>query len=111
MVRIRLKRIGRKHAPFYRIVAINGHSRREGSPLEELGYYNPMKKAVKLNLARVKELIAQGASPSERVAWLLTKLKDDYAGEAIQLELTKPEKLSRKAAEKAKSVKEEAQSA
>ncbi len=49
MVKIRLKRLGYKKNPTYRIVVIDSRSKREGAPIEELGYYNPKTKEMKLN--------------------------------------------------------------
>lgn len=101
MVRIRLKRLGRKHRPFYRIVVIDIRARREGAPLAELGYYNPISKQLKLDKQAALAWIAKGAQPSERVQWLLNKA--DESGQEITLQLVKKERLSRKAVEKAKS--------
>jgi small subunit ribosomal protein S16 len=100
MVRIRLKRLGRKHRPFYRVVVIDIRARREGAPLEELGYYDPISKHLKLDKQAALAWIAKGAQPSERVQWLLDKA--DESGQEIVLQLVKKERLSRKAAEKAK---------
>jgi small subunit ribosomal protein S16 len=100
MVRIRLKRLGRKHRPFYRIVAIDNHARRQGAPLEELGYYNPMSKILKLDKAAAQAWIAKGAQPSERVIWLLEKAND--TNEEMVLQINKKATVSRKASEKAK---------
>jgi small subunit ribosomal protein S16 len=76
-VRIRMTRIGRKHRPYYRIVAIDGRQPREGRYLEELGSYDPMIKntdeRVKLNPDRVKHWLSKGASASEKVTVLLNK--------------------------------------
>jgi small subunit ribosomal protein S16 len=100
MVRIRLKRLGRKHRPFYRIVVIDIRARREGAPLEELGYYNPISKQLKLDKKAALEWIVKGAQPSERALWLINKA--DESGAEIVLQLAKKQVLSRKAAEKAK---------
>ncbi len=83
MVRIRLKRLGRKKSPFYRIVVMNKRDRRNGRPIEELGYYNPMSKELKLNKAAMNAWIAKGAQPSETVAYLATLAPED--GSLIQL--------------------------
>lgn len=100
MVRIRLKRLGRKHSPFYRIVVTDIRNRREGAPLMELGYYNPMTKQLKLNKQAALEWISKGAQPTERALWLINKA--DESGQEIVLQLVKKEQLSKKAAEKAK---------
>ena len=73
MVKIRLKRVGQKKAPHYRIVATDSRARRDGAPIEELGYYNPRSKELKLNQEAVKKWINNGAQPSETVANLLRK--------------------------------------
>src|ERR1051326_8921355 len=76
-VRIRMKMLGRKHRPYFRIVAIDSRQPRDGRVLEELGSYDPMVKntdeRVKLKPDRVKYWISVGAMPSERVAVLLKK--------------------------------------
>lgn len=108
MVRIRLKRLGRKHSPFYRIVVTDIRNRREGAPLMELGYYNPMSKQLKLDKQAALDWISKGAQPSERVQWLINKADD--SGQEIILQLVKKEKLSKKAAEKAKASQEAAAS-
>ena len=50
MLKIRLKRLGAKKAPTYRIIVINSTTKREGKPIEELGHYNPKTKEMKLNI-------------------------------------------------------------
>jgi small subunit ribosomal protein S16 len=100
MVRIRLKRLGRKHRPFYRIVVIDIRARRQGAPLEELGYYNPISKQLKLDKQKALAWVAQGAQPSERALWLIEKA--DENGQEVVVQIAKKETLSRKAAEKAK---------
>ncbi|HEY9785639.1 MAG TPA: 30S ribosomal protein S16 [Candidatus Obscuribacterales bacterium] len=73
MVKIRLKRVGAKKAPHYRIVAVDSRSRRDGMPIEELGYYNPRSKDLKLNKEAVEKWMKNGAQPSDTVANLLRK--------------------------------------
>src|SRR5213080_2708179 len=76
-VRIRMKSLGRKHRPYFRIVAIDHKQPRDGRIIEELGSYDPMVKntdeRVRLKPDRVKYWIGVGALPSERVAMLLKK--------------------------------------
>lgn len=72
-VAIRFTRGGRRKAPFYRIIAIDSRDRREGRPLEFLGYYNPMTKETNLNAPAIKKWIGHGAQPSETVGNLLKK--------------------------------------
>lgn len=73
MVKIRLKRVGAKKAPYYRIVATDSRSRRDGKPIEELGYYNPRSKELQLNQEAVEKWMKNGAQPSDTVASLLKK--------------------------------------
>lgn len=105
MVRIRLKRLGRKHRPFYRIVVTDIRNRREGAPLTELGYYNPISKQLKLDKVAALAWIGKGAQPSEAVQRLINKAPE--SGELIVLEKAQKERLSRKAAEKVKSAEAE----
>ena len=76
-VRIRMKMLGRKHRPYFRIVAIDSRQPRNGRVLEELGSYDPMVKntdeRVRLNPDRIKYWMSKGALPSEKVAVLLKK--------------------------------------
>ena len=69
-VKIRMKRIGAKNTPIYRIVVADGRSPRDGKFIEELGTYWPQKKSdkVKLNLDRAQYWIGKGAQPSDTVA-------------------------------------------
>jgi small subunit ribosomal protein S16 len=74
---IRLQRFGRKNRPFYRISALDRRTRRDGAPVEELGWYNPVEKdpakQIQLNEERVKYWISKGAQPSETVRDMLAK--------------------------------------
>ncbi len=74
-VKIRLKRMGAKKAPFYRIVVADSRSPRDGRFIEEIGYYNPMTepKEVKIDGEKAKDWIAKGAQPTDTVKALLTK--------------------------------------
>ena len=76
-VRIRLKRMGRTHRPFYRVCAMDSRSPRNGKAIERLGYYDPMvseKDArVKLNNERVAYWLSVGALPTEKVKVLIAK--------------------------------------
>jgi small subunit ribosomal protein S16 len=69
-VKIRMKRVGAKNAPFFRIVVADGRSPRDGRFIEEIGSYQPLKKSdnFKLDLDRVKYWLGKGAQPSETVA-------------------------------------------
>ncbi|HKB35609.1 MAG TPA: 30S ribosomal protein S16 [Gemmataceae bacterium] len=76
-VRIRMKRLGRKHRPYFRIVAIDSRQPRDGRIIEELGSYDPMvpntDDRVRLKPSRIKYWMGVGALPSEKVAVLLKK--------------------------------------
>ena len=75
MVKIRLRRMGAKKAPFYRIVVADSRYPRDGRFIEELGYYDPMKEPVdiKIDGEKAKEWLAKGAQPTETVKSLLKK--------------------------------------
>ena len=73
MVKLRLKRLGKKREVHFRLVAIDSRSRREGRPIEELGYYNPRTKETRLNVPAIVKRLQCGAQPSETVRRLLEK--------------------------------------
>ena len=77
MVKIRLKRLGYKKNPSYRIVVINDAQKREGKPICELGHYNPKTKVMKLNKEAALDWMKKGAQPTETVAYLLKNCNDD----------------------------------
>jgi small subunit ribosomal protein S16 len=85
-VRIRMKQMGRKHRPYFRIVAIDGRQPRDGRVIEELGSYDPMVRdtdnRVKLKLDRVDYWTSVGAQPSENVAVLVKKYRKKMKKEA-----------------------------
>ena len=74
-VKIRLRRMGAKKAPFYRIVVADSRYPRDGRCIEEIGYYNPMEEpsVVKVDPEKAKEWIANGAQPTETVKALFKK--------------------------------------
>ena len=76
-VRIRMQRMGRKNRPYYRIVAIDGRSPRNGRAIENLGTYHPVEtetdKVVKINDERVRYWLSVGAQPSETAASIFKK--------------------------------------
>ncbi|AYE36545.1 30S ribosomal protein S16 [Borrelia turcica IST7] len=74
-VRIRLKRMGAKKRPYYRIVVMDSASPRDGRAIEELGYYHPVEKQnqIKINENKFKDWISKGAIPSDTVKKLLNK--------------------------------------
>jgi small subunit ribosomal protein S16 len=73
MVRLRFQREGKPGQPYYRLVAMDRHSKRDGRPIEILGIYNPRleKEKLKMDEARVKYWYSKGALPSETVKNLL----------------------------------------
>lgn len=77
MVKIRLKRLGYKKNPFYRIVVITSTSKREGAPVQELGYYNPKTKEMKLDKASALDWIKKGAQPTDTVKYLIANCDDE----------------------------------
>ena len=74
-VKIRMKRIGAKNAPVFRIVVADGRSPRDGKFIEEIGTYLPLQKDnnVKINLERAKYWVGVGAQPSDTVASMIKR--------------------------------------
>ena len=72
-VKLKLTRLGSKKHTFYRVVAANDETRRDGRPLQLLGYYNPMTNPaeVKLDADKIKEWLARGAEPTDTVRALI----------------------------------------
>ena len=77
MVKIRLRRMGAKKAPFYRIVVADSRCPRDGRFIEEIGTYDPMAEGenIKVALERAKYWISTGAQPTETVRGLLTTVE------------------------------------
>jgi small subunit ribosomal protein S16 len=73
MIKLRLKRFGKKREVSYRIVAIESKTRRDGRPIEELGFYNPRTDDTRLNVPAIVKRLQQGAQPSETVRNILNK--------------------------------------
>lgn len=75
-VKIRLRRMGAKKAPFYRIVVADSRYPRDGRFIEEIGYYDPTKEpsVVKIDAEKAKQWIANGAQPTDTVKRLLKAL-------------------------------------
>ena len=73
MIKLRLKRFGKKKEASFRIVACNSTSRRDGRPLQELGFYNPRTKETRLDTEALRTRLAQGAQPTDVVRTLLEK--------------------------------------
>ena len=74
-VKIRMKRVGTKNLPVFRIVVADGRSPRDGKFIEEIGTYQPLKKGdnFTLNMDRAKYWISKGAQPSDTVASFIKK--------------------------------------
>ena len=121
-VKIRLKRFGKKHAPFYRVVVIDSRSRRDGRAIEEIGKYHPTEEpsVIVINSERAQYWLGVGAQPTPQVAALL-KLTGDWGifkGEKGAANTVKPQiakaapdekiKAAAGAAEKAKASKAKA---
>ena len=77
MVKIRLRRMGAKKAPYYRIVVADSRSPRDGRFIEELGTYDPAadSEKIKVNMERAKYWIANGAQPTDTVRGLLKQIE------------------------------------
>ncbi|UXE58574.1 MAG: 30S ribosomal protein S16 [Woronichinia naegeliana WA131] len=73
MIKLRLKRFGKKREVSYRIVAMHSTSRRDGRPLEELGFYNPRTDETRLDVPAIIQRLKQGAQPTDTVRSLLEK--------------------------------------
>jgi small subunit ribosomal protein S16 len=71
MLKLRLKRAGRKRSPSYRLVIMESLTRRDGRPVEELGYYNPITKQYEFDIDRIKKRLSEGVQPMETVSFLL----------------------------------------
>jgi small subunit ribosomal protein S16 len=81
-VRIRMKKMGRRHRPYFRIVAMDARQPRDGRVIEELGTYDPMIRntddRVTLRASRITHWMSVGAQPTEKVAVLLKKYLDKW---------------------------------
>jgi small subunit ribosomal protein S16 len=76
MVKIRLRRVGRKHKPIYRVVVADSHSPRDGKFIEIIGHYNPLTDPATVDINEEKALkwLTCGAQPTDTVSSLLRKL-------------------------------------
>ena len=73
MIKLRLKRFGKKREASFRLVACNSTSRRDGRPLQELGFYNPRTKETRLDTEAIRQRLSQGAQPTDVVRTLLER--------------------------------------
>ncbi len=104
MLKIRLKRLGAKKAPTYRVIVINSTTKREGAPIQELGHYNPKTKVMVLNKQAALDWVSKGAQPTNTVAYLIKNCNDDGS---LNYKKSETVKLSKKAMAK-KAAEEEA---
>ena len=74
-VKMRLRRMGMKKAPFYRVIVADSRSPRDGRFIEEIGYYNPLTSPaeIKIDAEKANEWLAKGAQPTETVKALFKK--------------------------------------
>jgi small subunit ribosomal protein S16 len=75
MLKLRLKRVGKKRSPSYRLVIMENTFRRDGRPIDELGYYNPLTKQYKFDTEKSKKWLSYGVRPTETVMSLLKKVE------------------------------------
>ena len=75
MLKLRLKRIGRKRQPSYRLVVMCSTVKRDGRAIEQLGYYSPITKKSEFNIEKILYWLKVGAQPTETVANLLKRTK------------------------------------
>ena len=73
MIKLRLKRFGKKREASFRLVATNSTSRRDGRPLQQLGFYNPRTKETRLDAEAIRQRLQEGAQPTDTVRALLEK--------------------------------------
>nr|YP_009511354.1 ribosomal protein S16 [Gracilariopsis longissima]AXI97231.1 ribosomal protein S16 [Gracilariopsis longissima]UAD89147.1 ribosomal protein S16 [Gracilariopsis longissima] len=75
MLKIRLKRFGRKKYPSYRIIVIDSKKPRDGRAIEEVGFYHPITNQIKVNLDKVQQRINNGAQLTKKVQNIVQKIK------------------------------------
>lgn len=73
MLKLRLKKFGRKGLPSYRLVVMEHSTKRDGKPIEELGFYDSLSKRSSFNTEKIKKWLTYGAKPSPTVYGLLKK--------------------------------------
>lgn len=87
-VRIRMKKFGRTHRPFYRVCVMDSRNKRDGRAIEEVGHYDTSvhdkSQRVNLNLERIDYWIGVGAQPSDKVAALIKKVRTNTFGKGGQ---------------------------
>ncbi len=108
MVKIRLKRLGYKKHPTFRIVVLNSTTKREAAPIQQLGFYNPKTKEMKLDKQAALEWIGKGAQPTKTVQFLINNCTEEGTLNYVKKETVK---LSKKAQAKLQAEKEAAEKA
>nr|YP_009392375.1 ribosomal protein S16 [Osmundaria fimbriata]ARW60937.1 ribosomal protein S16 [Osmundaria fimbriata] len=73
MLKIRLKRLGRKKRAYYRIILIDSRKKRDGKAIDEIGFYDPLKKQHQIDIMKMKNVIKNGAQLTETVRDLFKK--------------------------------------
>lgn len=73
MLKLRLKRTGRKRSPSYRLVIMENTTRRDGRPIDEVGYYNPITKQSYFDVSKITKWLSYGVKPTKTVLNLLKK--------------------------------------
>ena len=77
MLKIRLKRTGRKGKPFYRIVLMDNLSKRDGKSIEELGYYDPIRKTLSFDKLKLSNALNSGAYPTNTMRHLISNMLEN----------------------------------
>ncbi len=108
MVKIRLKRLGYKKNPVYRIVVLNSTTKREAAPIQQLGFYNPKTKEMQLDKQSALDWIGKGAQPTQTVKFLIDNCTDEGKLNYVKKEAVK---LSKKAQAKLEAEKAAAEAA
>lgn len=106
MVKIRLRRLGYKKNPVFRIVVLNSTTKREAAPIQHLGYYNPKTKEMQLDKQSALDWIKKGAQPTGTVKFLIDNCTDEGKLNYVKKET---QKLSKKAQAKLQAEKEAAE--
>lgn len=75
MLKLRLKKIGRKRQPSYRLVVMENSTRRDGRPVDQVGYYNPITKKSYFDVEKITKWLTYGVEPTQTVSDLLRKAK------------------------------------
>ncbi len=91
MVKIRLKRMGKRKQPYYRIVVIDSRRSRDGKYIESVGHYNPRDKKLIVNKERVEYWLSKGAQPSNTASRLWKRHLTSVSSDAIMPENTETE--------------------